>query len=173
MTADTVLLIIDVQLGLFEDKYQLYNTEPLLNTLSTLISQARQSGTPLIYIQHTGSGLEPGMPGWQIHPDIAPAEGELVVHKTHPDSFWDTTLQEELHKLGVKNLVIAGLQTEYCVDTTCRRANSLGYSVTLVADGHSTFDNRHLKAPQIIAHHNETLNGSFLTVRPADSIRFA
>jgi nicotinamidase-related amidase len=50
-----------------------------------------------------------------------------------------------------------GLQTELCVDTTVRRACTLGYRITLVADGHSTLDNGVLTAAQIIAHHNATL----------------
>jgi len=57
-------------------------------------------------------------------------------------------------------LIICGLQTDFCVDTTVRRAFTLGYHVTLVADAHSTLDNGVLTAAQIIAHHNATL-GNF------------
>jgi nicotinamidase-related amidase len=69
-------------------------------------------------------------------------------------------------------LVVAGIQTEYCVDTTCRRAYSLGYDVTLVQDGHSTWDTPDLCAPQIIAHHNRTLGGWFVTPQAAEAIAF-
>lgn len=54
-------------------------------------------------------------------------------------------------------LVVCGFQSEFCVDTTTRRALALGYPVTLVADGHSTTDNGVLSAAQISAHHNATL----------------
>ena len=57
-----------------------------------------------------------------------------------------------------ERLVICGFQSEFCVDTTTRRALALGYPVTLVADGHSTLDNSVLTAAQIAAHHNETLS---------------
>jgi nicotinamidase-related amidase len=57
----------------------------------------------------------------------------------------------------VKKLAICGLQSEFCVDTTTRRALALGYPVILVSDAHSTMNNSVLSAAQITAHHNETL----------------
>jgi nicotinamidase-related amidase len=84
----------------------------------------------VIYIQHDGSKghpLETHTKGWEIHPSIKPAGGESVVRKRESDSFFETALQEELKKRGITHLVIAGGMTEYCVDTTCRRATSLGY----------------------------------------------
>jgi hypothetical protein len=67
-------------------------------------------------------------------------------------------------------LVLAGMQTEYCIDTTCRRARSQGYEVVLAADAHSTYPGT-LPAEQIIAHHNEVLR-AFAGVRPAAEITF-
>ena len=67
--------------------------------------------------------------------------------------------------------------TEYCVDTTARRAVSMGYDVTLVSDAHTTIDNKLLTAAQIIAHHNALLDGfdagpHAVTVKPADEVTF-
>ncbi len=53
---------------------------------------------------------------------------------------------------------MCGLHSEFCVDTTTRRALALGYPVALVADGHSSAGNAVLSAPQAIAHHNATLS---------------
>jgi len=61
-----------------------------------------------------------------------------------------------------------GAQTEVCVDTTCRRAFSLGFEVTLVSDGHSTWDNATLSADQIIRHTNDTLAGWFVRLARVD-----
>ncbi len=82
-----------------------------------------------------------------------------------------------LEKEGVTNLIVAGGMTEYCVDTTCRRATSLGYDVTLAGDAHLTRDNGVLTAANIIAHHNFVLDdfgaGDYvITVKPADQIIF-
>jgi nicotinamidase-related amidase len=100
-----------------------------------------------------------------------------VVGKATPDSFHETRLQAELEARGIVKLVIAGIQTECCVDTTCRRAASLGYQTTLVRDAHSTWDSRTLSAAQIIAHHNALLDGfdagpHAVTVKPADEVIF-
>jgi len=73
--------------------------------------------------------------------------------------------------------VICGLQSEFCVDSTTRRALALGYPVTLVSDGHSTLDNGVLTAAQISAHHNQTLAtldsyGPRVTTVLAEDVRF-
>ncbi len=175
MPNDTALMIIDVQLGMFDESDPVYKGSELLATLGTLIGQARASGVPVIYIQHDGGEnhpLRPDKPGWPIHPAVAPTQGDVVVRKRHPDSFQETTLQHELETRGIKRLIVAGIQTEYCVDTTCRRAYSLGYDVTLVQDAHSTWDTQHLRAPQIIAHHNQTRGGWFATLKAADEVQF-
>jgi len=171
----TALLIVDVQLGMFDKSDPVYKGDVLLATISGLITQARTAGIPVIYVQHSGGEdhpLRPDKPGWPIHPAIAPANDELIIHKRHPDSFQETNLQQELEERGIKRLIVAGIQTEYCVDTTCRRAYSLGYNVTLVQDAHSTWDTENLKATQIIAHHNQVLGGWFVTLKASHEIEF-
>jgi nicotinamidase-related amidase len=173
----TALLIIDVQLGMFDERFPVFNGDDLLSTIQSLIHKARTAQMPIVFVQHNGKDendpIYPGLPGWQIHPEIAPLEGDTIIHKDHPDAFQNTDLQEKLQGLGITHLVEAGIQTEYCVDTTCRRAYSLGYQVTLVKDGHSTWDTEILSAPQIIAHHNQVLGGWFADVKPASEIAFS
>jgi nicotinamidase-related amidase len=171
----TVLLIINMQVGNFDESAPVYEGDALLSKAKALIAQAREAGVPIMYIQHCdpeGAIDEPGEPGWEIHPAICPVEGETIIQKRYPDAFQDRKLQNELELRGTKKLVIAGIQTEYCVDTTCRRAYSLGYEVVLVQDAHSTWDTSHLSAQQIIAHHNETLGGWFADLKETNQIRF-
>jgi nicotinamidase-related amidase len=172
---NTALLVIDVQVCNFEGSAPVYGGSDLLSRIGRLIARARAAGVPIVYIQHCGpEGAidQPGTPGWEIHPAIAPVEGDVVIPKRHPDAFQDTNLQRELESRGIKRLIITGIQTEYCVDTTCRRAYSLGYDVTLVKDAHSTWDTDHLTAPQIIAHHNKVLGGWFVELKEASEIEF-
>jgi len=172
MSGDTALVIIDVQMGMFDENAPVHNGEKLLQTLSGLIGRARQANVPVVYVQHNDSQFVKGGPAWPIHPSVAPLDGEIIVQKRTPDSFHETDLRDELEKMGIQKLVIGGIQTEYCVDTTSRRAFSLGYDVTLVANGHSTWDNRYINAEQVIAHHNNTLDGWAVTLKPADDVQF-
>jgi nicotinamidase-related amidase len=179
MGTDKALLIIDVQVGIIEG-FHAYHAREVLEQINKLLSKARASNTPVIYIQHdgeTGHPLEVGTAGWNIHPDINPREGDLIIRKRASDSFFETTLQQELEARGVQHLIITGCMTEYCVDTTCRRAVSMGYDVTLVSDAHTTIVNERLTAAQIIAHHNALLDGfdagsHAIAVKPADEVIF-
>jgi len=158
---EAALLIIDVQVGII-DGFKAYRGNDVLDRINILTEKARASSTPVIYVQHdgkTGGPLETGSSGWQIHPTIKPKTGDLIIRKKASDSFFQTSLQDELTKLNIGHLIVTGCQTEYCVDTTVRRAVSNGYDVTLVSDAHTTVDNSCLTASQIIAHHNALLNG--------------
>jgi len=175
MGNDTALAIIDVQVGMFEDSDPVFQGTELLEKINSLIDKARAANLAVIFVQHDGEGdhpLRPDKPGWPIHPALHRLDGDVVVRKLHPDAFQGTTLQPELEARGIRNLIVAGIQTEFCVDTTCRRAYSLGYHVTLVQDAHSTWDTQYLKASQIIAHHNLTLGGWFVSLKAAGEIQF-
>ena len=175
----TALLVIDVQVGIIEG-FHAYRGREVLEQINKLLSKARASNMPIIYVQHDGEAghpLEVGTEGWQIHPEITPHEGDLIIRKRASDSFFETTLQRKLEARGVKHLIVTGCMTEYCVDTTARRAISVGYDVSLVSDAHTTIDNKLLTAAQIIAHHNALLDGfdagaHAITVKLADEVTF-
>jgi nicotinamidase-related amidase len=179
MSHDTALLIIDVQVGIIEG-FHAYRGRKVLDQINKLLAKARASNTPILYIQHDGEKghpLEVGTAGWEIHPDIKPHEADLIIRKRASDSFFETTLQRELESRRIKRLVVTGCMTEYCVDTTSRRAITMGYDVTLVSDAHTTIDNKLLTAAQIIGHHNALLDGfdagsHAITVLPADEVIF-
>jgi nicotinamidase-related amidase len=160
---------------MFNPAAPVHNHEQLLANLQLLLDGARASKTPVIYVQHCGpdgAPHAPGLPGWEIHPTIAPQPGELVVQKHTPDSFHKTTLRAELDALAIDTLILAGIQSDYCVDTTTRRAFSEGYTVELVADAHGTWGDGDLSAQQIIDHHNRVLGNWFATVKPAAEVVF-
>jgi len=169
------LLIIDMQLGNFFEPNLVYNGDELLTKVESLISKARTTQIPIIYIQNKGRSGDPdeyGTQGYEIHPIIKPVKGDVVIQKKTPDAFHGTSLRHELDSREIKTIVITGLQTEYCVDTTCRRAYSLGYDVILVRDAHSTWGSEDLSAQQIIDHHNKVLSGWFVTLKNEEDIYF-
>jgi nicotinamidase-related amidase len=176
MSIDIALLVIDVQVNMFAEPDPVYRGNELLTCIRSLLEKARSAQVPIIYVQHgserRGHPLEIGTAGWHIHPAIVPQEGDIIVQKRMPDAFYATTLQQELQALGVNNVILTGIQTELCVDTTCRRACSLDYDVTLVEDAHSTWDRGPLIAAQIIAHHNALLGDWFATVKAERDITF-
>ncbi|BAI72633.1 isochorismatase hydrolase [Azospirillum sp. B510] len=148
--------------------------------LAAVKQRARDAGIPVILVQHDGNSghrLATGTAGWALRPEIAPQEGDMVVHKTECDSFFATDLEARLRARGVDRIVVGGCMTQFCVDTTVRRAVSLGYDVTLIADGHGTADRGGLRFDQIVAHHNATLDGfgagnCRVTLRRADATTF-
>jgi nicotinamidase-related amidase len=173
--ARPALLVIDLQIGMFngERLAPIHAGEALLANTQAALGHARRCGARVTYIRHAGPAghlLEHGTSNWHVHPSIAPRNGETVIDKRTPDSFQETSLMTELAAARVTRLAIVGAQTEVCVDTTCRRAFSLGFEVALVPDGHSTWDNGTLTAEQIVRHTNETLAGWFVRLVPAGDL---
>jgi nicotinamidase-related amidase len=175
MKGQTALLIIDVQNAMFSyEAAKLYNEKKVLDHLVQLVEKARLSKMPIFFIQHTS--LDPadefyeGSSTWGIHSALAPRAEESIIQKTTWDAFHLTCLQDELQKLHIQNLIIAGMQTEFCLDTTCRRAFSLGYQNVLAEDAHSTFDGSILTASQIIQHHNAIIGGRFAILKTTQEV---
>jgi nicotinamidase-related amidase len=169
----TALLLVDIQQGLFTPPLVPHQGEATVARIAGLLDRARARHVPVFHVRHDGGAghaLAKGSPGWHHHPAVAPREGEVVVEKRRSSAFHGTDLHARLARLGIDHLVIAGLQTEYCVDSACRTAAALDYRVTLVEDGHTTYATPLLSAPQIIAHHNHTLAGSIVELARAEAV---
>ncbi|URI11528.1 cysteine hydrolase [Aquincola tertiaricarbonis] len=156
----TALLVIDVQQALCFGALAALDAERVIERINGVSARFRAAGRPVVMIQHASpdAPLQQGSPGWQLAEGLHTQPGDLLLPKRATDSFHQTGLHELLQARGIHQLVICGLQSEYCVDTTTRRALALGYPVQLVADGHSTMDTPVLTASQISAHHNHTLS---------------
>lgn len=170
----TALLVVDLQQGMFDSNAPPHDGDAVLSRVADLLERARAGRVAVLHVRHdggTGDNLELGTPGWVIHPAVAPREGEPIVEKDRCSAFYGTGLHEQLQTRGIARLVIAGMQTEFCIDTTCRAARDLGYDVVLVSDGHTTMDAPELPAAQIIAHHNRTLEmGGFVELSEAAAV---
>ena len=169
------LLMIDLQQGLLLDPMPPWRGDAVLKAAGDLLARARAAGTPVYHVQHDGGPGDPlakNSPGFAHHPAVAPNASEPVIEKTCSSSFDGTDLDARLRAAGIDTLVIAGMQTEFCVDTTCRSAAERGYKVVLASDAHTTFDTDVLSAERIIAHHNRTLGGGFARLAKAEDIAF-
>lgn len=155
----TAVLVIDVQQGLCEGEHDAFESQQVIGRINQVSKKARAAGALVVFIQHESKSgyLEFGTDAWQLARGLDVEATDLRIRKTSPDSFHRTELEQVLQEHAVTNLVICGMHTEFCVDTTTRRALALGFPVILVDDAHTTEGNRHLSATQVIRHHNETL----------------
>jgi nicotinamidase-related amidase len=171
----TALMLVDIQQGMFALPSPLHRGEEIVRRIAGLLERARAEGILVVHIQHDGGSghiLAKGSLGWPHHPMVAPRSDEMIVEKCHSSAFHGTDLHRRLTAVGTKRLVIAGMQTEMCVDSACRGAAALDYRVVLVADGHTTFDTPVIGADLIIAHHNRLLGRAFVKLVEADQVRF-
>jgi nicotinamidase-related amidase len=169
------LLILDMQVGLFHGPDKPWAGEALLNTLNSLLNKARRAGAPIFLARHVGppgSPIEPGSPLTQLVQELLLQGDEVIFKKSRPNAFAMTDLADRLKACGSQGVVIAGMKTQYCVDSTCRAARDLGFDAVLIADGHTCTDTPTLKAESIVAHHNATLAGPFCRVVHAEDWRF-
>ncbi len=147
---NTALLIIDVQQSLVDEG--IWDSQRIIERLNQLIAKARNHRIPVILVRDTR--VEPD---GTFHHALDREAHDIEIVKDFCNSFMKTRLDEVLRSRNIGRLVIGGMQSDFCVDTTCRQAAALGYEVLLVADAHSTLDHEYLKAEQIVAHHNRIL----------------
>ncbi|KAB1656366.1 isochorismatase family protein [Pseudoclavibacter chungangensis] len=144
---DTVLVVIDVQTG-FEDAAYWGSGMPndAVNHVSRLLADwaARDRG-PVVVVRHDSrdpaSPLHPSGPGNALVPAVADAAADLLVVKHVNSAFLgEPSLDVWLRGAGLSRLVLCGIQTNMCVETTARMGGNLGYDVTVVLDATTTFD---------------------------------
>lgn len=153
------LLIIDMQNGGFSAGQFRHNAEGVIQRINQLAEVMRSSGNKVIFIQHDGTKENAYIPGtneWEIIPSLHQQEGDIYIGKTANDAFYNSALKATLDKSGVKELIITGWATDYCVDSTVRAALTNDYNAIVVSDAHTCGNRPHLDAEKIIAHHNYT-----------------
>jgi nicotinamidase-related amidase len=136
--ADSVILVIDAQKEYTEGLIPLEGINESIDALSAFIAKARGLNVPIIHIIHIGKSgskiFNPDGSFVEIIDKVKPVEGESIVKKNLPSSFKGTTLEEELIKVGRKNLIITGYMTHMCVNSTTRDAVEAGYHCTIVSE---------------------------------------
>lgn len=133
----TALLVIDVQEEALEG---CPDTAGLLARINELSRRADEAGAPVIFIRHDdihGEEYVRDTPGWQLAAGLEQPGGSHIVEKRYRDGFADTELASLLERLGVRRLVVTGVHSDFCVQTTALSALSRGFDIVLVSDGHA------------------------------------
>lgn len=140
------LLIIDVQNDYFpQGKKPLFQPEKALANINRLEQYFISHQQPILYIQHIKNKPHPdffeaGTNGVLLHPKLNCQSDSLVIEKHYPNSFLETTLTQTLQQFEIEQLVITGMMTHMCVDSTTRAAAEFGYKPILIADATATCD---------------------------------
>ncbi len=182
--ARTALLAIDVQEAFAEKEAagERRNNPGALRAMAGLIAAFRRAGAPVVHVRHRNMS-----PGSRFHPDASgfrpmeaarPIAGETVIVKDVNSAFIGTPLDAHLRANGIEALVVVGITTNHCVETTTRMAGNLGYETVLVGDATYTFDRkgpdgRLHAAEDIQAMTLANLHGEFCTVMDAAEVERA
>jgi nicotinamidase-related amidase len=129
------LVVVDVQVGVLRN---CWDVPRVVDRVARALERAREQGVPVIWVQHADHQLVTGSPDWQLHPGLAPAAGEAIVHKQFESAFENTSLEGELAGQGISHVVLAGAMSNWCIRATAYAALERGYDLTLVRDAHTT-----------------------------------
>lgn len=161
---NAALLLIDIQKGFDDPVWGRRNNPDAETNMATLLHAWRQTGRPIFHIQHCSrhpeSPLHPDLPGNEIKDLVRPQGEEPVLQKQVNSAFIGTDLESCLRQAGIMALVITGITTNHCVETTTRMAGNLGFDAYLVSDATATFDR---KGPDGILHTAEEIQAMTLT----------
>lgn len=98
----------------------------------------------MIFVRHNDStdpDFSPNSTGWEIISELAPLRNEKIIDKIYNSAFHDTELHVYLKNKNISSIILAGMQTEYCMDASCKTAFDLGYQITIPLECHATFSN--------------------------------
>lgn len=179
LPATTVLILIDLQQGFADPVWGARNNPQAEANALRLLQAWRAQGMTMAHVQHRStfptSPLRPGQPGVEFLPDLAPLPGERVFPKSVNSAFIGTDLESFLRERGASRVVIVGLTTNHCVETTTRMAGNLGFRPLLVDDATATFDRtgpdgRHWAAATIHAMTMANLHDEFAEIVSTDAV---
>lgn len=180
MGMKTALIVIDIQ-DSFRSRpsWDQISNPDIVGAANRLVDAARAGGHDVIWVLHsepdTGGPFDPASGCVRLMEGLSPVSGEPTITKTSRNAFTTTNLDQLLTQRGIGHLVIAGIQTEQCCETTARLAADLGYEVTFVTEATATFpitrpDNGAvLSAEDVIARTEFALAGRFARISSIDA----
>ena len=157
----TAFIIIDVQNILVETGFE---TEKLLEKITYLQDQARSKNIEIIYVQHVENPEAQTSEDWQLSALLNRKLDEKVFQKRYNSIFKETGLKEYLDQQGIEQLVLCGMQTEYCVDTSVKVGFEYGYQLIIPEGAVTTFDGEDIPAETLNEFYENIWEGRFADV---------
>ena len=189
----TALIVIDVQESFrVRPNWQLVNHPDIAERVDRLVRAARDRGDLVVWVLHTepgtGGAFDPAEGHVRLIDGLEPLATETTIRKTSHNAFTTTNLQQVLTQNGVSEIVVCGIRTEQCCETTARVGSDLGYDVVFVTEATATMalahwsirdeasveeilaDPRTLTAEQVVERTEYVLAGRFATIRTLDEL---
>ncbi len=152
------LIVVDIQKGITDER--LYDFETFIKNVTNIIDAARENGVEVIYVRHDdgpGSGFSFGDKDFDIADQVTPEENEKIYTKMINSCFGNADFADYLSESGEKDLMVVGLQTNFCIDATVKSAFERGYHVIIPKGTNSTFDNDYMDGETTYKYYNEMM----------------
>jgi nicotinamidase-related amidase len=139
------LVLVDIQNDYFPNgKNPLHRPQEAAEQAGRVLAFFRNEGLTVFHVQHISKPgskfFLPDTEGAKIHESVLPASGEEIVVKHAPSAFLRTGFADKLLSQGITHLVVCGMMSHMCIDTTVRAAQDYGFSVILLEDACTTKD---------------------------------
>jgi len=158
-----ILLVVDTQKLITNEK--LYNFQVFVSNVEKIIDTARKNNIEVIYVRHDDgpeSELTKGSNGFEIYEKFKPSNEDKIFDKQVNSAFKETGLLEYLIRKGERDIIIVGLQTDYCIDATIKCGFEHGFNMIVPAYANTTIDNKFISAEQTYKYYNEFMwNGRY------------
>ena len=175
---NTALLLIDIQNDYFPGgAWELSHADEAAAQAQLALGRFREQHRPVFHVRHinTRPGAAfflPDTPGSEIHGAVKPLDGEPAIIKHAPDAFFQPDLHDALSRAGIRKLVVSGMMSHMCIDTSVRAARNHGYDITLLHDACATRDlswnGKTIPAATVHEAFMAALHGAFADVRTTE-----
>ena len=151
-----ILLVVDTQKLITNNK--LYEFNKFVSNVKEIINAARHSNIEVIFIRHDdgpNNELTKGVDGYEIFEEFQPVAEEKIFDKNVNSPFKESGLLEYLLSKNETDLIVVGLQTEYCIDATIKCGFEHGFNIIVPSYANTTVDNEFMTAKQTYEYYNQ------------------
>ncbi len=165
------LLVVDIQQALID--LEPTNKDTYLAKVDKAIAHFRERGEEVIFVQHTeddGELLTLNSKGWQLYAGLDVRKDDKIIRKYFNSTFRRTELESYLKEKAIDQLVVCGMQVEYCINATLTVGFEKEINLTVLSDAVTTYDRDNMTGQAIMDFYNQTIWSNFAKVIPTDRL---